>query len=156
MAVMESKALETWTGYEGDYERACTVEFVGVIRFGQGAQALILGDEPAATAFQPASRTFVQWIYADPGTDVARTLEDAKGALWEAGPRFDVSGPLVLLDAAVPGVDAVIDRPRQDGFGAEAISLDIAPGRYDVESVDFQPDERTCFRLHRFVPVESK
>ena len=151
LALIETSSAGEWTGYEGDYERACAVDFVDVIPFGRDAQAVIFGDEPAATAFLPEIDTFVQWMYADPGVDVIRSLETVTDARWETGPIFEISGPLVLLDAALPGADVTLDQPRQDGFGAEALSIDIVPGRYRVESADVQPDEHTCFRLHRFV-----
>lgn len=151
LALIETSSVGGWTGYEGDYERACAVDFVDVIPFGRDSQALIFGDDPAATAFLPDMDTFVQWMYADPGVDVIRALGTVTDARWETGPIFEISGPLVLLDAALPGADVTLDQPRQDGFGAEALSIDIAPGRYRVESADVQPDEHTCFRLHRFV-----
>ncbi|MFF0243387.1 Imm21 family immunity protein [Streptosporangium sandarakinum] len=151
LALVERQALDDWTGYEGDYERACAVETVDVIPFGGGARALILWEEPAATAFLPEVRTFVQWLYADPGTDAARAVRDTAGVAWEAGPVFETAGPLVLLDAAIPGADIEIDRPAHGDSGAEAISVDLPPGRYHVESGDVKPDERSCFRLYRLV-----
>ncbi|MFC4062379.1 Imm21 family immunity protein [Planomonospora corallina] len=153
LAVIERQALDDWTGYGGDYERACEVEVVDVITFGESRRALILWDEPAATAFLPEVRTFVQWLYADPGTDAARAARDTTGVVWEAGPVFEVAGPLVLLDAAMPGTDVTINRPARDASSAEAVNVELPPGRYRVEWADVEPDERSCFRLYRLVPL---
>ncbi|WUO26761.1 immunity 21 family protein [Streptomyces sp. NBC_00287] len=43
-------ALSHWSGTEGDYDRACEVmEFVGVLALPDGAEALVLGNEPLST-----------------------------------------------------------------------------------------------------------
>lgn len=159
LTVMDDAALSAWTGFEGDYQRACAVGSVGVVPVGDSAEALVLGDEPAGTSYLPAWRTFLQWLYADSGTDVPTILKTAfDGACWEAGPMFTVVGPLVLFDSALPGQHVVIenvDRPDVEPTNYErtedALRIEIPVGRYRIESAEIQPDTSTCFRLLRFV-----
>ena len=69
IAVPET-VLPFWAGADGDetasdYDRACEVDAaVGLLPVGDGA-ALVLGDEPASTAYLPAHSAFVRWCAAD-------------------------------------------------------------------------------------------
>ncbi|MDX3771767.1 MULTISPECIES: Imm21 family immunity protein [unclassified Streptomyces] len=55
--VVPRSALVHWLGTEGDYDRACEVmDLVGVLALPDGAEALVLGDEPLSTAYLPEFR----------------------------------------------------------------------------------------------------
>lgn len=165
LLVMEQTALPDWSGAdedEEDYERACAVDdVIGVISVGDAAQALVMGDEPAGTMFIPALGVFVRWLYGGDGTDVVATVEASLPAAdWDAGARFDVSGPLVLFDASCSGADVVIeetDAPDQQATEyvrtENGLRVKMPAGRYLVESADIEPDQRTCLRLHRLTPA---
>ncbi|MFI0454473.1 Imm21 family immunity protein [Actinomadura sp. 6N118] len=161
LVVIEESALAGWSGFDGDYERACAVDFVDVIASGDGVKALVVGDEPAGTTYVPELRTFIQWLYAEPDTDVVASVEGAVAAAsWKVGPSFDVAGALVLFDSAVPGREVFVEgverpdlEPRTYDRSENGLRVAIMPGRYQVESADIRPDEETCFRLHRLAPV---
>lgn len=91
-----------------DYDRACAVDGpAGVITVGEdGAQALVLADEPATTCFLPEHRTFLRWLAADSETG----LKTAAGAVlsdpataWEECGTWSSDGPAVLMDSAEAG-----------------------------------------------------
>ncbi|SDI62763.1 Imm21 family immunity protein [Nonomuraea jiangxiensis] len=153
LVLVAEKALNEWTGADGDdYDSACTVDDLGVIRFGTGEQGLVLWDEPARTTYFQGLRIFVQWVYADPSCDVEQAVSWLGDVAWEQGPTMDVGGPMVLLDAAAPGGEIQINQVR-GAMDGEAISVEIEPGRYRVDSGETRPDERTCFRCYRLVAV---
>ncbi|MFB4273414.1 Imm21 family immunity protein [Nonomuraea sp. GTA35] len=161
LAVISEAALKDWSGFEGDYERACDVEFVGVIPVGQSNAALILGDEPAGTTYVPVFQAFVQWLWGEPGADVLVSLERGlPDATWEAGPIFDVAGQLVIFDAAQPGSQVVIDNADRSSLEPtiyqrteNALRVELSPNSYRVESADISSDAASCFRVHRLVAV---
>lgn len=153
LVLVSEKVLDEWTGASGDdYESACAVDDLGVIWFGAGEPALVFWDEPARTTYFQRLRIFVQWIYADPGCDVEQAVSELGDITWEQGPTMDFGGPMVLLDAAAPGTEIQLNHVR-GAMDAEAIRVEIAPGRYRVDSGETRPDERTCFRCYRLVAV---
>ncbi|MEV1175040.1 Imm21 family immunity protein [Nonomuraea sp. NPDC049784] len=153
LVLVAEKELNEWTGASGDdYELACAIDDLGVIQFSAGGQALVFWDEPARTTYFQRLRIFVQWIYADPGCDVEQAASELGDIAWEQGPTMDVSGPMVLLDAAAPGAEIQINQVR-GAMDAEAISVEIASGRYRVDCGEIRPDERTYFRCYRLMAV---
>ncbi|MFI6919959.1 Imm21 family immunity protein [Nonomuraea spiralis] len=153
LVLVAEQVLSEWTGAVGDdYDVACAVDELGVVQFGAGEQALVLWEEPARTTYFRRLRIFVQWVFADPGCEVEQVVSELRDIAWEEGPTIDLDGPMVLLDAAAPGAEVQIDRVR-GSMDAEAISVEIEPGRYRVDSGEIRPDERTCFRCHRLVEV---
>lgn len=160
LVAVPASGLEEWSGVDGDdFDRACAVGFVGVIGFGQTRQALVLADEPLGTTYVSSVGLFIQWLAADPGTNVLGQVRSSiADASWAAGPVVEVPGPLVLFGAALPGRQVEVDRQaRVDGEPRRyqevaALWLDVVSGRYRVESADVDPDAHTRFRLHRLVP----
>jgi len=150
LIAMERRLLPAWRGAIGfpapgtDYSRACDVGgYVGAIPVGQGS-ALVLGDEPMATAWWPDDRwgegLIVRWMYAPNEPAVVQHL----GALGSV--RFDesvdwpiVEGPQLLFDSAFAG----------DEIGPRAISLSLRPGVYQVDTHVSKPDDEMCLVLHR-------
>lgn len=76
LAVVPVSALGAWSGCTqtgtvvgdatapDDYDRACAVDgLAGVIDVGEdGAQVLVLADEPATTCYVPERRAFLRWL----------------------------------------------------------------------------------------------
>ncbi|WP_245712796.1 Imm21 family immunity protein [Micromonospora nigra] len=99
-------ALSLWTGVDstdenwGDYGRACAIDgYVGVVAVGQ-RQALVLGDEPAATTYLSLERLFLRWAAADEEDDLVSAARRAVrvGVDWDPDEdvRWVVDGPVVM------------------------------------------------------------
>ena len=126
-----------------DYDRACDVsDYVGVIAVGAG-EGLVLGEEPDPTTWLADGHggILARWIHAPSGEEVAAALERVPMELsWELAGTFRVVGsPLVLFDAAEPGVEPLLPR----------LKLEVAPGLYAVAQVAYRPDAETALRLVR-------
>jgi Immunity protein 21 len=159
LAVMAEIDAGHWSGLEGDYERACAIQGIGTLSIGGEEEALVLWGEPAGTTYVPGWQAMVQWLYAEPETDVlASIFPMLAGGNWETGPTFDVKGALVLFDAASSGSDIAIlnvDDLGRSPVGYEptedALRFELEPGVYRIESADVEVDTQTCFRVHRFI-----
>ncbi|NEC82829.1 hypothetical protein G3I38_27220, partial [Streptomyces sp. SID7958] len=130
VAVPET-VLPFWTGADGeeaasDYDRACEVDgAVGLLPVGD-TTALVLGDEPAATAYLPEHGTLVRWLAADSEAELLAGVGAALDtADWEPEAEWRVPGPVVLFDAAWPGVHST---------GTDHLRLDLPAGRYAVRA----------------------
>jgi hypothetical protein len=130
IAVPEA-VLPFWAGADGDeissdYDRACAVDgYAGLLPVGD-TLALVLGDEPASTAYLPEHRTFVRWYAAVSETELLDGVPAAlDSAAWEPEVEWRVPGPVVLFDAAWPGEAS----PR-----TEHVRVDLEPGRYGVRA----------------------
>ncbi|MGW2168974.1 immunity 21 family protein [Streptomyces sp. NPDC001705] len=143
IAVPET-VLPFWTGADGedadsDYDRACEVDgYVGLLPVGDST-ALVLGDEPASTAYLPEHGTFVRWCAADSEAEVLAGVPAALDtAEWEPEVAWRVPGPVVLFDAAWPG--AASER-------AGRVRVALAPGRYAVRAAEARPGAETWLSL---------
>ncbi|MFE2879035.1 Imm21 family immunity protein [Streptomyces roseus] len=145
--VVPRTALPHWSGTEGDYDRACEVmDFVGVLAMPDGAEALVLGDEPLSTAYLPEHRVLVRWYYAESEEGVADIIRAGlASAEWKAGPVLGTTGELVMFDAAHFGTEV--------GTLTDSTALELAAGRYRVDSASIEPNDLTSFRVHRFVEL---
>ncbi|MGW8884439.1 Imm21 family immunity protein [Streptomyces sp. NPDC055749] len=148
IAVPES-VLRAWQGADeesddeetGDYGRACAVtEYASLIDVA-GAPALVLGDDPAPTAFLPEQSLFVRRSAANsPEAALAAVGQALERAEWEEAPTWAVPGPVLLFDAAYAAGDLGSTR---------SLRLDLVPGHYRVESAYVEPDEDTWLVLIR-------
>jgi hypothetical protein len=143
IAVPEA-VLPFWAGADGDetasdYDRACEVDgHVGLLPVGDSA-ALVLGDEPASTAFLPEHGTFVRWLAADCEDALLATVPAAVAtADWEPEVRWTVPGTVLLFDAAWPGAACA----RTDH-----VRVTLEPGRYGVRAARVQPGPETWLGL---------
>ena len=109
LIVIPEVVLPFWSGADGDetssdYDRACDVDgYIGLVPVGD-TRALVLGDEPASTAFLPEHGTFVRWCAADSEDELLAGVPAAlEAAVWEPEVHWNVPGPVVLFDAAWPG-----------------------------------------------------
>lgn len=128
--------LPFWAGADGDemssdYDRACEVEgYIGLVPVGD-TRALVLGDEPAATAYLPEHGTFVRWCAAESEAALLdRVPEALRTADWEPDVPWDVPGDVVLFDAAWPG---------NESAHTDHLRVALEPGRYTVRAAYVEP-----------------
>jgi hypothetical protein len=132
------------TGPATDYDRACDIgEFVGAIEIGEGF-GLVLGDEPLATTWislGPTAGVLARWRFGPSHEAVERSLISvADLAGWQESLVFHLtSRPSVLLDAAEPGSERMGRR----------LVIDLTPGQYVVETLEFRPEAEIALLLHR-------
>ncbi|WP_107465543.1 Imm21 family immunity protein [Streptomyces sp. MA5143a] len=148
IAVPEA-VLPFWAGADGDetssdYDRACDVAgHAGLLPVGD-TRALVLGGEPAATAYLPEHGLFVRRYAAGAEArllaEVAAALDDA---VWEPALEWRVPGPLVLFDAARPGRAATLSGHAR---------VELAPGRYGVSAAYVPTGPWAGLRLARVGP----
>lgn len=143
IAVPET-VLPFWAGADGDetasdYDRACEIDApIRLLPVGDSA-ALVLGDEPAATAYLPELGTFVRWFAGDAEEDLLAEVPGAlAAAVWESEVHWEVPGTVLLFDAAWPGTDC----GRTDH-----VKVLLHPGRYTVRAAHVQPGPETWLGL---------
>ncbi|MFR0354065.1 immunity 21 family protein [Streptomyces sediminimaris] len=143
VAVPET-VLPFWAGADGeenasDYDRACEVDgVVGLLPVGDSA-ALVLGEEPASTAFLPAHGTFVRWCAAHSEDELLAGVPAALAAAeWGDEVHWDVPGPVLLFDSAWPG-----DQTER----TDSLRVELAPGRYAVRAANARPGPETWLGL---------
>jgi hypothetical protein len=136
LILVPEAVLPFWAGADGDetssdYDRACEVEgYIGLLPVGD-TRALVLGDEPASTAFLPEHGTFVRWCAADSESALLdRVPEALRTAEWEPEVEWDVPGDVRLFDAAWPG---------DESEHTEHLRVTLAPGRYAVRAAYVEP-----------------
>jgi len=144
--------LPFWAGADGDdlssdYDRACDVDgYIGLVPVGD-TRALVLGEEPAATAFLPEHDTFVRWCAAESeGELLAEVPAALEAAVWEPEVRWDVPGTVLLFDAAWPGPDS----ERTDH-----LRVALEPGRYAVRAAYVEPGPEVWIGLVQLRRVEG-
>ncbi|MEU1851169.1 immunity 21 family protein [Streptomyces sp. NPDC019990] len=143
IAVPET-VLPFWAGADGeetssDYDRACEVDgHVGLLPVGDST-ALVLGDEPAATAYLPEQGVFVRWCAGDSEDELLASVPVAVDeAEWEPEVCWDVPGTVHLFDAAWPGAEPA---------GDDRVRVVLEPGRYGVRAARVQPGPETWLGL---------
>lgn len=157
LILLEEHLLSHWHGIKtDDYDRACGIDdYLGLLDVGPG-RALVLGEEPMPTAWQPlsgpaegmpAEGMFVRWQWADDDESVVEAIADLSKAPWEpTGIVFDVTdGSLLLFDATCPGKD-----PDCNSTGCK-LNIVLKEKQYLLETAHYTPDENTALILHRFV-----
>jgi Immunity protein 21 len=144
------------TGTPDDYDRACAVAgLAGVIGVGDdGAQALVLADEPAITCYLPQHRAFLRWLAAsseaeltaEAGRVLACTSTD-----WQDCGSWTTDGPAVLMDSANTGTDLADGYP--DGRLPDQAPVPLPVGTWNVQAVHTEADELTWVGLVRLLPT---
>ncbi|MDQ0746926.1 hypothetical protein QF034_001157 [Streptomyces africanus] len=145
IAVPET-VLPFWAGADGeetasDYDRACEVDgHVGLLPVGD-CTALVLGDEPASTAYLPDHGMFVRWCAGNSEDELLASVPVAVDtAEWEPEVLWEVPGAVFLFDAAWPGAE-----PGPSGI--ERVRVRLQPGRYAVRAARVQPGAETWLGL---------
>ncbi|GAA1546558.1 immunity 21 family protein [Streptomyces albidochromogenes] len=141
-----------------DYERACAVDdLAGVIPLDEnGAQALVLADEPATSCYLPQHRAFLQWLAAESEAGLraaADTVLADPATVWEECGTWASDGPAVLMDSAEAGPDLGIEYP-DGGMPAEA-PVPLPAGRWKVRATQTKVDEENWVGLVQLLPAES-
>ncbi|MFJ9538954.1 immunity 21 family protein [Streptomyces sp. NPDC101225] len=149
IAVPET-VLPFWAGADGeenasDYDRACEVDgFVGLLPVGDSA-ALVLGDEPASTAYLPEHATFVRWWAANTEDELLAGVPAALAAAdWGQEVHWAVPGPVLLFDSAWPG---------NETHRTDTLRVELAAGRYAVRAAHAQPGPETWLGLVQLRPL---
>jgi hypothetical protein len=150
LVVIENHLITAWRGSAEfpapgtDYSRACDVTgYLGVIPVGEGA-ALVLGDEPMATAWWPDQRwgggLIVRWMYAPDESAVLRHLAALPPMEFAEPVAWPVQGDSqMLFDSALTGTEA----------SDSGVELSLRIGAYRVGTHVFKPDDDVCLVLHR-------
>ncbi len=140
-------ALSHWAGAEDDYDRAREVlDLVGALDLPDGAEALVLGNEPLRTTYLPEHRTIIRWCYAEREEGVAQIIADGiPTAKWMRGLQFSTTGDLVVFDAAYFG--------SESGTLTNSTVIHLDAGRYRLGTASIEPGEQTSFRVHRFIEL---
>jgi hypothetical protein len=155
LILLDKQWLPSWRGYPNptlpfaesgnDYARACAIDtLLGSLAVGSG-YALVLGDEPLATAWCPQPERdggiIIRWRFAPGEAVIVAALSQLMSVVWESSilALHLPSGQAVLFDAAYSGEDI-----------EASLSLYLAPGLYHVDSAEYAPDPETGLLLHRF------
>ncbi|WP_329266743.1 Imm21 family immunity protein [Streptomyces sp. NBC_01451] len=151
LIMIPESACQYWTGSpptypddEGDYGRACSVEdLIGIIEVGP-TQALVLGDDPAATTFLPEHSLLVRQIAGDPDVDYSPAVAELlPQVVWDSRVEWTVQEPLVLFDS-------VHDHTEIES--EEHLHIALAPERYMVEAAYAEIPDEASLILVRFAP----
>lgn len=164
LALLAKKELSRWVGcfgkltfgtnqyvWEKDltypnkthYDSVCEFDgLIGVMVI-DGIQVIILGDEPATTAWHPLFHEdggiLIRWIYANGMEAVNDLLERIPYEGWTFETEVIIqSSEWVLFDSAAMGME--VD---------EVLPLRLQSGKYEFSSLEYHPDDQTHFRLHR-------
>lgn len=152
--LVATKDLSKWGGIRtdeapSDFDRACEVEdYIGAVPLGEG-QAIVLGDDPFATAFMSAPMLgggyILRWLWGDDEQAAVAALHRIRPEDWTSEKfAFDAGdGRLTLFDSIHPG-DAAPHR----------IEVELGPGRYAVATANVQPNENLCLMVHRLIPLQ--
>lgn len=141
-----------------DYDRACAVEdLTGVIAVGEnGAQALVLADEPATSCYLPECRAFLRWLAADSEAGLraaADTVLADPATLWEECGTWVSDGPAVLMDSAEAGSELGIEYPG--GGMPDQAPVPLPAGRWRVRATHTKVDEENWVGLVHLLPTDS-
>lgn len=140
-----------------DYDRACAVDDpAGVIPIDEnGAQALVLADEPATSCYLPQHRAFLRWFAAESeaGLSAAADVVLADPAtVWEECGTWVSDGPAVLMDSAEAGSDSGVEYP-DGGMPAEA-PVPLPAGRWRVRATHTWVTGENWVGLVQLLPAE--
>ncbi|MEU0820323.1 Imm21 family immunity protein [Streptomyces mirabilis] len=142
-----------------DYDRACEVEGpAGVIAVGEeGAQGLVLADEPASSCYLPEHQAFVRWLGANCEADLiaaAKTVLADPTTAWEECDVWETDGPAVLMDSVTAGTELGVEYPAGGGLPEQA-PVPIRPGRWAVRAVYAAPIAETSVGVIHLLPWPS-
>ncbi|MFD6821988.1 Imm21 family immunity protein [Streptomyces sp. NPDC060085] len=141
-----------------DYDRACAVDdLAGVIPIDEnGAQALVLADEPATSCYLPQHRAFLRWLAAETEAGLSAAADAVladPATVWEECGTWVSDGPAVLMDSAEAGSDLGIEYP-DGGMPAEG-SVPLPVGRWKVRATQTWVGEENWVALVQLLLAES-
>ncbi|GGV97262.1 hypothetical protein GCM10015535_68320 [Streptomyces gelaticus] len=121
-----------------------------------GAQALVLADEPATSCYLPEHQAFLRWLAADSEAGLsaaADTVLADPATVWEECGTWVSDGPAVLMDSAEAGSELGIEYPG-GGMPAQA-SVPLPAGRWKVRATHTKVDVENWVGLVQLLPTES-
>ncbi|WP_306326198.1 Imm21 family immunity protein [Streptomyces venezuelae] len=147
-ALIPEELLPTWEGTEAD---EVIDEYVSALRMA-GRDILTLGAEPLPVTWLAEPLAFARWCYADDDTGLLSAVHAAGSADgWKDVLTLELAGHYILADAAYEA-DRILDSLRQAQRPAEALRVELSPGRYRVQSLIVDPDPKTQYMLERLLP----
>lgn len=140
-----------------DYDRACAVDdLAGVITVGEnGAQALVLADEPATSCYLPEHRAFLRWLAADSEAELkaaARAVLADPATEWEECGTWLSDGPATLMDSAEAG--SALDTEYPGGGMPSQASVALPAGCWRVRATHTKADDENWVGLVQILPIE--
>ncbi|MFE2750126.1 Imm21 family immunity protein [Streptomyces scopuliridis] len=141
---------------QDDYDRACEVEgLAGVIAVGEeGAQGLVLADEPASSFYLAEHQAFVRWLGANSDADLitaAQVVLADPTTEWEECGFWDTDGPAVLMDSVTAGAELGVEYPNCGGVPEQAPAA-LPAGNWMVRAVHASPFEDTSVGVVQLLP----
>ncbi|WP_189829680.1 Imm21 family immunity protein [Streptomyces zaomyceticus] len=147
-ALIPEEILPAWEGTEAD---EVIDAYVSALR-PAGHDILTLGAEPLSVTWIAESLTFARWCHADDDTGLIPAVHAAATADgWKDVLSLTLGGRYVLADAAYEA-DRILASLRDAHRPAEALRVELPPGRYRVQSLTIDPDPNTRFMLDRLLP----
>jgi hypothetical protein len=139
-----------------DYDRACAVEGLAeAIAVGEeGAQALVLADEPAASCYLPEHRVFLRRlaVFSESGLMAAAGQVLASASIvWEECGTWTTDGPAVLMDSVTAGAELGIEYPG--GGLPEQAPVPLPAGTWRIRAVHAEADDGTQVVLVHLLPA---
>ena len=136
---------------DSDYGRACEIEGnLGMLEVGPGS-CLILGDDPMQTTIIPSDGggLIVRWFHAESEDDVLHAVQSVPEDAWESTTiKIQIGlGGLLVFDSAYPG-DGLPVSPSEDG-SVSWLGVAFARGNYEIDTIDYEPNDQTRLILHR-------
>jgi immunity protein 21 of polymorphic toxin system len=155
LLLLELELLPFWQGIlEGpaemtDYDRACQItSYVGKIEVGPSF-GIVLSGEPLSTTWYEASNlgnSFIaRWVCAEDELAVVSALGSVPiDTTWEqTGVNFETSHrELIVFDSSCSS--SAIDT---------YLAIELRPGRYSIETLNYEPNDQVSLILHRFRPL---
>ncbi|TDT97505.1 immunity protein 21 of polymorphic toxin system [Streptomyces sp. 846.5] len=141
---------------QDDYDRACEVEdLAGVIAVGEeGAQGLVLADEPASSFYLEGHQAFIRWLGATSEADLiaaAHAVLADPSTEWEACGVWETDGPAVLMDSVTAGSELDVEYPNGRGRPEQA-TVALPAGNWMVRAVHASPFEDTSVGVIQLLP----
>ncbi|MEV4949271.1 Imm21 family immunity protein [Streptomyces sp. NPDC053755] len=147
-ALIPEELLPAWEGNEAD---DVIDEYVSALRIA-GRDILTLGAEPLSVTWLAEPLTFARWCHADDDTGLLSAVRAATTADgWKDVLSLELAGRYVLADAAYEA-GRILGSLKDARQRAEALRVELSPGRYRVQSLIIDPDPRTRFMLERLLP----
>lgn len=139
-----------------DYDKACDISNdLGLLEVGSG-QALILGGEPMSTTWWNKFTVntvgvLVRWRFAEDENSIIRYLSKLTNMSFPKPEVFiEVSSfPLILFDSAFSGAE-------QSSLENNKIKISLPEGVYGISSVEYNPDRKSSFLLHKVELIGDK
>ncbi|MGC9382825.1 Imm21 family immunity protein [Streptomyces sp. MH13] len=147
-ALIPEEILPTWEGTEAE---EVIDEYVSALRMA-GRDILTLGAEPLSVTWLAEPLTFARWCYTDDDTGLLSAVHAAGSADgWKDVLTLELGGRYVLADAAYEA-ERILDSLQDAQQPAEALRVELSPGRYRVPSLIVDPGPKTQFMLERLLP----